>query len=222
MKVEPCIVQSAFRFSNGKRIIVYTNRLGVKSFECDEKWKPNEKPFAECSLNPETQTQIEYHTEIRAMHKDDDLVTEHSNDLSDALISISLSPTLETASDLSRMKLAPPFVPPKRGLTKKRIEAEAFVDICIEKNGAPPTYRQVAEHFGFKSTNTAYARLKHCRNKMKVSDSVSRINEFSEYLTEMEERIIYRLQQEFPEKTDMVKEMINYHFQNLQKKLSHK
>ena len=56
---------------------------------------------------------------------------------------------------------------PKRFLSKKMIETEAFVDACIRQNGEPPTYRQVQEQFNLKSMSTAYARLRHCRDKMK-------------------------------------------------------
>lgn len=76
---EPCIIQSAFHFENGKRIIVYTGDQGIKSFECDEKWEPYGKPFAESSSfkgNP-----IDYHFKIREMHGEEKLVKEHSTPL---------------------------------------------------------------------------------------------------------------------------------------------
>ena len=37
-KYEPCIIQSAFLFENGRRIIIYTCSLGITSYECDENW----------------------------------------------------------------------------------------------------------------------------------------------------------------------------------------
>ncbi len=55
---------------------------------------------------------------------------------------------------------------PKRGISKKMIEAELFIDACIAKNGQPPTYRQVQKHFGLKGVSSAYFRLRHCREKM--------------------------------------------------------
>lgn len=54
----------------------------------------------------------------------------------------------------------------ERGVSQKMIETEDFVDTHLRVFGKPPTYKQVADYFGLASTNTAYNRLRHCREKM--------------------------------------------------------
>lgn len=78
-KAEPCLIQSAFLLDNGKRIIVGTSCwTGISSFECDDDWKPFQKPFATCPLNMITGSLTDYHKRIREMHGLDKLVKEHS------------------------------------------------------------------------------------------------------------------------------------------------
>jgi hypothetical protein len=85
----PCIIQSAFELNafeliNGKRIIVYTGDAGIRSFLCDENWKPHPKPFAECPLSWAGCSQLEYHLKIREGHAKDKtgvLVEKYSTDL---------------------------------------------------------------------------------------------------------------------------------------------
>ena len=50
--------------------------------------------------------------------------------------------------------------------TKKTIETEEFIDTYIHQKGYPPTYEEIMEHFGLKSKAAAYARVRHCREKM--------------------------------------------------------
>lgn len=79
---EPCILQSAFQFENGKRIIVYTGIEGIKSFECDENWNPHSKPFAQCPMEWAGKSATEYHLNLRnVIHKPESFVTEHSSQL---------------------------------------------------------------------------------------------------------------------------------------------
>lgn len=53
------------------------------------------------------------------------------------------------------------------GVTPKMKEAELYVDTIINKNGKPPTYRNVAKNLNIKSVCAAYQRLRRYRNKMK-------------------------------------------------------
>ena len=77
-KFEPCIIQSAFLFENGKRIIIYTGALGIISYECDENWNTHKKPFATCLKKYMRETPTEYHQKIRKIHGEEKLVKEHS------------------------------------------------------------------------------------------------------------------------------------------------
>ena len=54
----------------------------------------------------------------------------------------------------------------ERGVSVKMLETELYVDTCIQKNGKPPTYRQVVAAFKLKSTSAAYARLRRYRSVM--------------------------------------------------------
>ncbi len=81
-KYEPCIIQSAFIFDNGIRIIVFTSNGQIRSFECDINWKPNSKPFGGCPLSWSEQTATEYHLELRnKIHKPENFVKEHSTEI---------------------------------------------------------------------------------------------------------------------------------------------
>ncbi len=80
-KYEPCIIQSAFLLSNGNRIVIYTGALGIKSFECDENYKPFPKPFAECPKEMMSENPTDYHRSIRKMHGEEKLVKEHSTEI---------------------------------------------------------------------------------------------------------------------------------------------
>lgn len=50
--------------------------------------------------------------------------------------------------------------------TKKTKETEVFVDQFIQKNGYPPTYRDIMDEFKLKSFCPAYYRCRHFRSKM--------------------------------------------------------
>jgi hypothetical protein len=85
--------QSAFKFDNGVRIIVYTGVFPsllteglhgqyIRSFKCDENWQPEPKPFAECPLSWNGKTATEYHLHLRNfVHKPEDFVAEQSTTL---------------------------------------------------------------------------------------------------------------------------------------------
>ncbi len=70
---EPAIIQSAFKFPNGRRVIIYTGGGNITSFECDNNWKPSSKAFAESPLNYSGKTATEYHLHLRnTLHKPED------------------------------------------------------------------------------------------------------------------------------------------------------
>lgn len=77
-KLEPCIIQSAFLFKNGKRIIIYTGAMGITSYECDENWQPHKKPFTTCQKEYMCESLTEYHLKVRKMHEKEKLIAEHS------------------------------------------------------------------------------------------------------------------------------------------------
>lgn len=52
-------------------------------------------------------------------------------------------------------------------VTQKMLEAEKYVDDYTQANNRPPTYEELRVFLGVVSSNTAYARLRHCRYKMK-------------------------------------------------------
>lgn len=54
----------------------------------------------------------------------------------------------------------------RKKITKRVLEAQTFVDEFIETHGYPPTYRQVAEALGLKSSNSAVQHLRYYRHKM--------------------------------------------------------
>ncbi len=56
---------------------------------------------------------------------------------------------------------------PRNAVSAKMIEAEEYVDSYIEKNGKPPTYNKVAEHFNLSSKGLAHHRLRRYHHKMK-------------------------------------------------------
>jgi len=66
---ELSIMQSAFQFNDGRRIIVYTSTSGIVSYECNEKWETVGKPFATCPMEYMTNKSFsEYHADIRKLH----------------------------------------------------------------------------------------------------------------------------------------------------------
>jgi len=56
---------------------------------------------------------------------------------------------------------------PRQKPTKKTKETEKYVDKYITENGYPPTYQEIVKQFNLNSTNSAYARCRHFRYKMK-------------------------------------------------------
>lgn len=70
-----------------------------------------------------------------------------------------------------------------RRKSKVEIETEEYIDNHIKEWGWPPTYRQVQDHFGLKSANSAYYRCKRFRHKMEkkrgegLKEVLMRINE---------------------------------------------
>lgn len=77
----PAIIQSAFQFKNGKRIIIYTGPYGIKSFECDVNWNPYRNPFAESPYWYGSDSALEYHFKVRKGHPQEDFVPEYSTEL---------------------------------------------------------------------------------------------------------------------------------------------
>lgn len=78
-------MQSAFQFANNRRIIIYTGRdssgeVIIRSFNCDENWKPYGDPFGECPLSWSTiPSQALYHRYLRTeLHRSENFVPEHS------------------------------------------------------------------------------------------------------------------------------------------------
>lgn len=78
-------MQSAFQFANNRRIIIYTGRdssgeVIIRSFNCDENWKPYGDPFGECPLSWSTiPSQALYHRYLRTeLHRPENFVPEHS------------------------------------------------------------------------------------------------------------------------------------------------
>lgn len=69
----------------------------------------------------------------------------------------------------------------------------------------------------------SFIRYEDCLTACEMATNEAKNNstnppDFS-YIKEIEERIVYRLQQEFPDKKDMLKEMIGSHFENIFTKL---
>lgn len=76
------IIQSAFKFENGTRIIVYTSNGEISAFICDESWKPRKKPYATSSVFREKwPADIDYHKDIRSQHGEAILIEAHSTPL---------------------------------------------------------------------------------------------------------------------------------------------
>lgn len=50
--------------------------------------------------------------------------------------------------------------------TQAMIDTENYIDKYIVENNKPPSYRQIADTFGLRSSAAAYHRVKHCRGKM--------------------------------------------------------
>lgn len=85
-------IQSAFKFDNGIRIIVFTDGVNIKSFKCDESWNVL-SCFAECPITWSGCTATEYHLRLRnVIHKKEYFVSEHSTNLDE-------SPALPSGSD---------------------------------------------------------------------------------------------------------------------------
>lgn len=80
-ETENCLMQSAFLFNNGKRIIIFTSCwTGISSFECDENWKPHLKPFA--TAPPEMiSSYTDYHLKIRKIHGEKKFIKKHSTSI---------------------------------------------------------------------------------------------------------------------------------------------
>lgn len=80
---EPGYIQSAFKLNNEEHIIVFTDPTGgIRSFRCNENWKPAEKPFAESPYCYGSASPKEYHLNLRnVIHKPENFVPEHSTPL---------------------------------------------------------------------------------------------------------------------------------------------
>ena len=82
IETEDCLMQSAFLFDNGKRVIIYTScHTGISSFECNENWKPYSKPFATMPNGKMMGSYTDYHKRVRKMHGEGKLIKEHSSKL---------------------------------------------------------------------------------------------------------------------------------------------
>jgi len=78
-QILPAIIQSAFEFDNGRRIIIYTGATGIKSFECDKDWKPFEEPFASSPLSWLQKSPLDFHLTARnELHPKEHFRPEHS------------------------------------------------------------------------------------------------------------------------------------------------
>ncbi len=54
-----------------------------------------------------------------------------------------------------------------RKVTTKMLEAEAYVENYINRNGCPPSYSEIAQALGLKSKSTAYTLMRGKRYLMK-------------------------------------------------------
>lgn len=56
----------------------------------------------------------------------------------------------------------------KKPLTEKEYETYMFLIDYIKENGYAPSYQEIAEEFGLKSTSTVYERMKKLERKGKI------------------------------------------------------
>jgi hypothetical protein len=54
-------------------------------------------------------------------------------------------------------------------LTRVQAEILAFVIGCVEERGYPPTAREIASHFGWRSTNGVYQQLQALERKGRLA-----------------------------------------------------
>lgn len=83
VKGVPAVIQSAFQFKDGTRIIVYAGAAGIRTFFADESWIPTKK-YAEAHGWERSETPLAYHLRIRQSNIVYDpgcFVQEHSTDL---------------------------------------------------------------------------------------------------------------------------------------------
>lgn len=82
----PCLMQSAFKFKNGVNALFGTSEsTGLSIFKCDENFQPLDKYKPESRTARQHMTQwdnmLEYHKWLRGQHPAEELVIEHSTDL---------------------------------------------------------------------------------------------------------------------------------------------
>ena len=80
-KTENCILESAFLFDNGTRLIVGTScQYGITTYSCDENWKPIKYACQGAPLMG-FDSYTDFHKHIRKMHGEEKLVEERSSKL---------------------------------------------------------------------------------------------------------------------------------------------
>lgn len=77
---------SAFQFENGVKIKVCTGLFiaghYIKSYKCDNNWRKNKYPFAECPLTWSGRTDTEFHNHLRnSVHGPESFVPDQSTKL---------------------------------------------------------------------------------------------------------------------------------------------
>ena len=81
LKTEDCIIESAFLFENGARLIVGTScQYGITTYNCDENWKPIEYACKGGEMIG-FDSYTDFHKHIRKMHGEENLVKERSSEL---------------------------------------------------------------------------------------------------------------------------------------------
>lgn len=98
------------------------------------------------------------------MNKDEELVIKARK------IALSMMPdeaeTLEQVLiDLAKWYAAPVKINGK--MTQKQVDTLKYINEFREKNGYPPTYRDIQVKFGFKSPSVAFARARMFRHLMR-------------------------------------------------------
>jgi len=81
IKTEDCIIESAFLFENGARLIVGTScQYGITTYSCDENWRPVEYACKGGEMIG-FDSYTDFHKHIRKMHGEENLVKERSSEL---------------------------------------------------------------------------------------------------------------------------------------------
>jgi len=80
-KTEDCMLESAFLFKDGTRLIVGTScQYGITTYSCDENWKPLKYACKGATLVG-FESYTDFHKHIRKMHGEEKLIQERSSKL---------------------------------------------------------------------------------------------------------------------------------------------